>query len=122
MLSTRQAVTARIAELYDPAGLMEPLKLQLKLHLLKLNGKDWKTPLSPRRIDLLEKYICGFCKAAQDPNTTIQEEEKGALKECYSDPFMTSRELDTLPSSSGLNVLKSTVDQPAPPGYLGPSC
>ena len=44
---TRQAVTARIAELYDPAGLMEPLKLQLKLHLSKLNGKDWKTPLSP---------------------------------------------------------------------------
>ena len=44
---TRQAVTARIAEFYDPAGLMEPLKLQLKLHLSKLNGKDWKTPLSP---------------------------------------------------------------------------
>ena len=60
---TRQAVTARIAEFYDPAGLMEPLKLQLKLHLMKLNGKDWKTPLSPRRIDLLEKYTCGFCKS-----------------------------------------------------------
>ena len=51
-----------------------------------------------------------------------EKEETGALNECYSDPFMTSRELDTLPSSSGLNVLKSTVDQPAPPGYLGPSC
>ena len=38
VILTRQAVTARIAEFYDPAGLMEPLKLQLKLHLSKLNG------------------------------------------------------------------------------------
>ena len=43
---TRQAVTARIAEFYDPSGLMEPIKLQLKLLLTRLNGKDWKTPLT----------------------------------------------------------------------------
>ena len=48
VILTRQAVTARIAEFYDPAGLMESLKLQLKLHLSKLNGKDWKVPLSPK--------------------------------------------------------------------------
>ena len=35
---TRQAVTTRIAEFYDPAGIMEPIKLQLKLLLAKLNG------------------------------------------------------------------------------------
>ena len=43
---TRQAVTARIAEFYDPAVIMKPIKLQLKLLLGKLNGKDWKTPLT----------------------------------------------------------------------------
>ena len=47
-----------------------------------------------------------------------KEEETEALKECYSDPFMTSGEVDTLPSSSGLYALKSTVDQPAPPDAL----
>ena len=41
---TRQAVTA---EFYDPAGIMEPIKLQLKLLLARLNGKDWKTPITP---------------------------------------------------------------------------
>ena len=44
---TRQAVMARIAELFDPVGLLEPIKLQLKLHLSRLNGKDWKETLSP---------------------------------------------------------------------------
>ena len=43
---TQQTVVARIAELFDPVGLLEPLKLQLKLHLSRLNGKPWKEPLS----------------------------------------------------------------------------
>ena len=33
--------------MYDPVGIMERLKLQLKLQLSKLNGRDWKTPLYP---------------------------------------------------------------------------
>ena len=45
---TRQSVTVRIAEMYDPTGVMEPLKLQLKLQLSKLNGRGWKTPLNPK--------------------------------------------------------------------------
>ena len=44
---TRQSVAARIVELYDPIGVMEPLKLQLKLQLSKLNRRDWKIPLNP---------------------------------------------------------------------------
>ena len=60
MILTRQAITARIVDFYDPAGLMEPLKLQLKLHLSKLNGKDWKTPLSPEEQIFWKKYFCGF--------------------------------------------------------------
>ena len=39
-----------------------------------------------------------------------KEEETEALKECYSDPFMTSGEVDTLPSSTGLYTVKAVVD------------
>ena len=47
VLLTRQSVTARIAEMYHPVGIIKPLKLQLKLQLSKLNGRDWKIPLYP---------------------------------------------------------------------------
>ena len=57
---TRQDVTARIAEFYDPAGLMEPIKLQLKLLLARLNGKD-----------ILEDYYCGFCGFSHYSNTEV---------------------------------------------------
>ena len=43
---TRQTMVARIAKLFDPVGLLEPLKLQLKLHLSRLNSKPWKEPLT----------------------------------------------------------------------------
>ena len=42
---TRTSVVAKVAELFDPMGLWEPLKLQLKLDLSILNGMDWKAPL-----------------------------------------------------------------------------
>ena len=57
---TRQAVTARIAEFYDPAGLMEPIKLQLKLLLARLNGKDWKTPLTSEEEVFWKKRFIEF--------------------------------------------------------------
>ena len=40
VILTRQAMSARVAEFFDPAGLWEPVKLKLKLHLSKLNGRD----------------------------------------------------------------------------------
>lgn len=42
---TWQTMTTKIAEFFDPASLWETVKLQLKLHLSKLNGQDWKEPL-----------------------------------------------------------------------------
>ena len=33
--------------MFDPIGWLEPIKLQLKLHLAKLNGKAWKEALPP---------------------------------------------------------------------------
>ena len=38
---------AKIAEVFDPIGFLEPIKLQLKLHLARLNGKAWKEALPP---------------------------------------------------------------------------
>ena len=60
LVLTRQDVTARIAEFYDPAGLMEPIKLQLKLHLARLNGKDWKTPLTPEEQTFWKAIFADF--------------------------------------------------------------
>ena len=42
----RQAVMDRITELFNLVGKLEPIKLQLKLHLARLNGKLWKEALS----------------------------------------------------------------------------
>jgi len=43
---TRKVVTSKIAEIFDPLGLWEPYKLQLKIELSTLNGRDWDDPLS----------------------------------------------------------------------------
>ena len=42
---TRRMVISKIAELWEPAGLWEPYKLQLKLASQSLNGIDWDVPL-----------------------------------------------------------------------------
>ena len=55
---TRQAVMARIAEVFHPIGLLEPIKLQLKLHLANLNGKDWKETLTIEELEFwVEKLV-----------------------------------------------------------------
>ena len=40
-------VISKLAEVYDPIGLWEPLKLQLKLEAKLLNGIDWDVALEP---------------------------------------------------------------------------
>ena len=50
----------RIAELYDPTGIHEPIKLQQKLHLSKLNGRDWKEPLPPEEKVLWKTLLFEF--------------------------------------------------------------
>lgn len=44
---TRRMVIGKISELYDPNGLFEAFKVQLKLEAKALNGLDWDEPLSP---------------------------------------------------------------------------
>ena len=43
---TRKMITSKVAEFYDPIGIWEPIKLQLKLHLSKLNSLDWDDPIA----------------------------------------------------------------------------
>ena len=45
-LITRRMVISKIAEIWDPIGLWEPYKFQLKLAAQSLNGMEWDTPLN----------------------------------------------------------------------------
>ena len=45
VIITRKIVVAKVAEFYDPVGLFEPIKLQMKLELSELNNTDWEEPL-----------------------------------------------------------------------------
>ena len=44
---TRRIVISKIAELWEPIGIWEPLKVQLKLSAQALNGLNWDIPLLP---------------------------------------------------------------------------
>jgi hypothetical protein len=46
-LMTRAGILSRVAELYDPCGWWEPIKVQMKLSLQFLNGLDWADPVPP---------------------------------------------------------------------------
>ena len=44
---SRRMVISKIAEIFDPLGLWEPYKLQLKLEAQSMNGIDWDVALDP---------------------------------------------------------------------------
>ena len=46
-LMTRAGILSRVAELYDPCGWWEPIKVQMKLSLQHLNGLEWTSPVPP---------------------------------------------------------------------------
>ena len=46
-LVVRAGILSRVAELYDPCGWWEPIKVQMKLSLQHLNGLDWNAPVPP---------------------------------------------------------------------------
>ena len=41
VILTRRTILSKVAELYDPCGFWEPIKLQMKLAMLPLKGLDW---------------------------------------------------------------------------------
>ena len=46
-LITRAGILSRVAELYDPCGWWEPIKVQMKLAMQSFNGLTWETPVPP---------------------------------------------------------------------------
>jgi hypothetical protein len=42
---SKASILSRIAEMYDPAGLWEPLKVQCKLAFQRLNSLEWTDPV-----------------------------------------------------------------------------
>ena len=79
---TRKMCASKVAELFDPIGIWEPLKLQLKLHLSKLNHLAWDQQLSPKDQEHWKEILtqvvdfpvltiprCVVPQDAVDPNT-----------------------------------------------------
>ena len=50
---TKRLVVSKVSEFFDPIGLFEPIKLQLKLELRKLTGLAWDEEIAP---DLQTKW------------------------------------------------------------------
>ena len=45
LVITRRVVVSKVAEMFDPVGIFEPIKLQLKLAMRPLVDLDWEDPL-----------------------------------------------------------------------------
>ena len=45
---TRKMCASKVAELFDPIGIWEPMKVKLKLQLRELNHLGWDDPLTPK--------------------------------------------------------------------------
>ena len=45
-VKSRRAVASKVAELFDPIGIVEPVRLQLKIFLAELKGFEWDETLS----------------------------------------------------------------------------
>ena len=99
--------------LYHVDGELNIADLLTKEHSIRVKdvseGSLWQT--GPAWLSL---QVDAMSLKKYDQIYMMKEEEKEALKECYSEPFMTSGEVDTLPSSNGLYAVKSIVDQLAP--------
>ena len=87
---TRKLVASKVAEIYDPLGIWEPLKLHLKLELSELNSLGWNQPL---RSDDQEKWKDLLLHFADIPTLSVKRcvvpegglIDKGVRLLCVSD-------------------------------------
>jgi hypothetical protein len=49
---SKAGILSRVAEMYDPDGLWEPLKVQMKIAFTALNGKEWRDPVGPEMAEI----------------------------------------------------------------------
>ena len=90
MTFTRRMVISKLAELYDPMGLWEPYKLQLKLEASQLNGLAWDSPLpadlqehwKSRFVQFVDLHLMSAPRCVIPPN--VQENHQVRLL-CISD-------------------------------------
>ena len=59
---SRRVIVSKIAEFFDPIGLWEPLKLQLKLHSSRLNKLPWDQRLPPEEESFWKTKLVEFVK------------------------------------------------------------
>ena len=87
---SRRIVISKIAEIFDPVGLWEPLKLQLKLHASGLNSIPWDRPLSNENQVKWKKILKKFTRigeltANRFPFTKNTDTDKSLRLICLSD-------------------------------------
>ena len=57
---TRRQVISKIAEVFDPIGLWEPIKLNLKLAAAELNGLEWDQPIPEEQQKIWKENLTKF--------------------------------------------------------------
>jgi len=57
---SRRQVVSKIAEIFDPVGLWEPIKLNLKLMASELNGLEWDSPLPEKMQEIWKEKLQEF--------------------------------------------------------------
>ena len=65
---TRRMVISMIAQFWEPSGIWEPYKLQLKLDAQGLSGIGWDTPLSS---EMQEYWLSRFQEFLELPNLSV---------------------------------------------------
>ena len=65
---TRRMAISMIAQFWEPTGIWEPYKLQLKLDAQGLSGINWDTPLSP---EMQDYWISRFQEFLDLPNLSV---------------------------------------------------
>ena len=87
---SRRIIISKIAEFFDPVGLWEPMKLQLKLHSARLNSLPWDQKLSSEEENFWKTRLIQFVRFRDlsAPRCTIppdSESSSGIRLICMSD-------------------------------------
>lgn len=65
---SRRTVISKIAEFWEPLGIWEPFKVQLKLSAQALNSYDWEKPLTP---EMQEYWLSRFQQFLDLPKLSV---------------------------------------------------
>jgi hypothetical protein len=81
-LVTRAGILSRVAEFYDPCGLFECVKIQLKLALQGMNGLEWNAPVPPEyHADWIKLFeLMKEIKKIEIPRCIVPEDHVGEIK------------------------------------------